>query len=190
MIHAHQQRMLAGAIELKDGEEDPNEIVTKALADLQKTVDERLKAMETKGIDPKLLERLGAVELKLNRPGLDKTEKPGKEQRKAEKKAFEAYVRKGVLTPDETKSLRVSDDTAGGYLAPEQFVTELDRNVVLFSPVRSVARVLTTGSPEVRWPKRTGGMTAQWTGETGPRTETTVTFGNTRYPVSRKAKRS
>jgi HK97 family phage major capsid protein len=60
---------------------------------------------------------------------------------------------------------------------------EIDRNVVLFSPIRSVARVLSTGAPEVRWPKRTGGMTAQWTGETQPKPETTVTFGQSKYPV-------
>src|SRR6185437_2968497 len=102
-----------------------------------------------------------------------------------QKKAFELYARKGkeALSTDEVKSLRVSDDTAGGYLAPDQFAAELDRNVVLFSPVRQVARVLPTGSPEVRWPKRTGGMTAAWVGETQPRPETSVTFGQSRYSV-------
>jgi HK97 family phage major capsid protein len=168
-------------IELKDGDLDPNEIVTKALGDLQKSIDDRLKAIEGKGIDPKLLERLEKVEAKANRPVGDIENVDSK----VEMKAFETFVRKGkeALGADEVKSLRVSDDTAGGFLAPAALQTEIDRNVVLFSPVRQVARVLPTGSPEVRWPKRTGGMTAAWVGETQPRPETTVTFGQSRYPV-------
>jgi HK97 family phage major capsid protein len=103
-------------IELKDGDVDPNEIVIKALGDLQKSVDDRLKVIEGKGIDPKLLERLEKVEAKANRPtGSKDTDNVDAE---LEKKAFETYVRKGVLTAEETKSLRVSDDTTGGYLAP------------------------------------------------------------------------
>src|SRR6266404_2264712 len=168
-------------IELKDGEVDPAELVTKALADLQKSVDDRLKAIEGKGIDPKLLERLAAVEAKANRPA--GTGEGGSVDSKVEQKAFDTYLRKGILTAEETKSLRVSDDTAGGYLAPSILQAEIDRNVVLFSPVRSVARVLSTGAPVVRWPKRTGGMTAAWIGETQARPETTVTFGQSQYPV-------
>lgn len=181
MIHQHKERLLSGAIELKEGDIDPAAIVQKALDDLQKSVDERLKAVEGKGIDPKLQAQIDAIQAKLNRPGTGTDEK--KEAAAVEKKAFETFIRKGVVSTEEAKSLRVSDDTAGGYIAPDQFITELDRNVVLFSPIRSVARVLTTGSPEVRWPRRTGGMTAAWVGETGVRPETTVTFGASRYPV-------
>jgi HK97 family phage major capsid protein len=184
MIHQHKARMLSGAIELKDGEVDPTEIVTKALADLQKSVDDRLKAVEGKGTDARLLERLAAVEAKANRPaGIDS--KDQKEVDAVEAKSFDTFLRKGKesLGADEVKSLRVSDDTAGGYLAPSALQQEIDRNVVLFSPVRSVARVLSTGSPEVRWPKRTSGLTSSWVGETGARPEGTVTFGQSRYPV-------
>lgn len=181
-MHQHKRHLLAGAIELKDGE-DPTAIVQKALDDLQKSVDDRLKAVEGKSIDPKLQEQLDKIMAKMNRPGAGADgDKP---EAKVEAKAFDRFLRGGkeALSADEQKSLRVSDDTAGGYLAPDQFITELDRNVVLWSPVRQVARVLPTGSPEVKWPKRTGGMTAAWVGETGPRPETTVTFGQNRYPV-------
>lgn len=169
-------------IELKEADIDPNELVTKALGDLQKSVEDRLKAVEGKGIDPKVQAQLDKIEAKLNRPGAGGADD---ETAKTEKKAFETYTRKGAeaMSADEIKSLRVSDDTAGGYLAPAAMQAEIDRNVVLFSPVRSVARVLSTGSPEVKWPKRTGGMTATWTGETAPRGSTTVTFGQSRYAV-------
>lgn len=88
--------------------------------------------------------RADALELKLNRPGAAANDN----EPTIEKKAFEAFIRKGKdgLSGDEAKSLRISDDTAGGYLAPAQFQAELDRNVVLFSPVRQVARVIPTGS--------------------------------------------
>lgn len=183
MFHQHKARMLSGAIELKEGDIDPAAIVQKALDDLQKSVDDRLKAVEGKGIDPKLQAQIDAIQAKLNRPGTETDEK--KEAAAVEKKAFENFVRKGkeALSADEIKSLRVSDDTAGGFLAPDAFQAELDRNVVLFSPVRSVARVMPTGAPAVLWPKRTGGMTGAWVGETQARPETTVTFGQNRYGV-------
>jgi HK97 family phage major capsid protein len=183
MYDVSTEAVLTGLIELKDGgEDDPNAIVQKALDDLQKNVDERLKAVETKAGDTKLADRLDKLEAKLNRPGTET--KSGDE--KIEVKAFETFVRRGreALTADEVKALRVSDDTAGGYLAPDEFVADLDRNVVVFSPVRQVARVRSTGGPAVVWPKRTGGMTGQWVGEgPAPRPETTVTFGQSRYPV-------
>jgi HK97 family phage major capsid protein len=175
MFHAHKARMLDGAIELKEGDIDPAAIVQKALEDMQKTLDERFKAIEGKGLDPKIQAQIDSILAKFNRPGIGTETDEAKAAAAVEKKAFETFVRRGRegLNPDEVKSLRVSDDTAGGYIAPEQFQAELDRNVVLFSPVRQVARVLPTGSPEVRWPKRTGGMTAAWVGETGARPETT-----------------
>lgn len=183
MFHQHKARMLSGAIEIKEGDVDPAAIVQKALDDLQKSVDDRLRAVEGKGIDPKLQAQIDAIQAKLNRPGTGTEET--KEADAVEKKAFDNYVRRGRegLNADEMKSLRVSDDTAGGFLAPDAFQAELDRNVVLFSPVRSIARVLPTGAPAVLWPKRTGGMTGAWVGETQARPETTVTFGQNRYGV-------
>lgn len=185
-MHHVSTKAFRGAIELKDGDDvDPNEIVTKALTDLQKTVDDRFKALEGKGIDPKVLERLEKVETKLNRPGAGEEGDDDKKGKKVETKAFDTFVRRGKegLSADEMKSLRVSDDTAGGFIAPETFQAELDRNVALFSPVRAIARVMPTGGPAVLWPKRTGGMTGAWVGETQARPETTVTFGQNRYGV-------
>lgn len=88
-----------------------------------------------------------------------------------ETKAFAGFIRHGRESLDhiEAKSLRVSDDTAGGYLAPDQFVTELLRNLVLMSPIRSIARVATTGAGNVILPKRTSTLTASWVGETDTR---------------------
>ncbi|PZP42418.1 MAG: phage major capsid protein [Azospirillum brasilense] len=126
--------------------------------------------------------RLDRTETVLRRPGAGHDQHP---QAEVETRAFATFLRRGRegMEVPEVRSLRVSDDTAGGYLAPDQFVTELLRNVVAFSPVRSVARVANTSAGAVLLPKRTGGMTAQWVGETAPRPETTVTFGQNRYEV-------
>jgi len=126
--------------------------------------------------------RLDRTETVLRRPGATVEQRQGPE---LETRAFASFLRRGreSLEAPELRSLRVSDDTAGGYLAPDQFVAELLRNVVAFSPVRSVARVTNTAAGAVLLPKRTGGMTAQWVGEISPRPETTVTFGQNRYEV-------
>lgn len=153
-------------LEFKD--ETPN--VEEAIASLTNAfntkmtaLDSTVKSVETKAADAlkPLVERLDKIEAKQGRPATGADEK--KEADAIETKAFETFIRRGkeALTADEVKSLRVSDDTAGGYLAPDSFHAELDRNIVLYSPVRSVARVLPTGAPAVLWPKRTGGMTAQ-----------------------------
>ncbi|TXL75627.1 phage major capsid protein [Vineibacter terrae] len=166
-------------LETKAADDDPDPV--KAIESLTTTLNEKFTGVESEM--KKLGDRLDEEIAKRNRPN---TDKKSDEETAIETKAFDAFLRRGreVLTPDEAKSLRVSDDTAGGYLAPDQFVTELDRNVVLWSPVRQVATVRPTSAPAVLWPKRTGGMTGQWVGE-GPaaRPQTTVTFGQSRYAV-------
>jgi HK97 family phage major capsid protein len=129
-----------------------------------------------------LTERLAAIETRMNRPGLPQEQRnePAVEQR-----AFISFVRTGIerMQADEVRALTVSTDTAGGYLAPEQFVAELDRNLVLFSPIRTVARVTPAGAGEIILPKRTGTMTATWGGETTPTTATQPAYGQQKINV-------
>ncbi|WP_445216200.1 phage major capsid protein [Bradyrhizobium sp. Pa8] len=142
-----------------------------ALARLAETVNTKSAANDN------LKGRLDALELKINRHGLVAAN--DNNAAGPERKAFDSYLRRG----EETKTLRVADDTAGGFFAPEYFQAELDRNLVLFSPIRALARVIPTSSGAVLWPNRQSGMTAQWTGETAPRPSTTMTFGERRYTV-------
>jgi HK97 family phage major capsid protein len=161
--------------------------VEKAISDLTTAFETKITALsaDVKAANDNVAaatKRADALELKFNRPGNHANDN---KEPTVETKAFDTFIRKGRegMTSDEIKGLVISDDTAGGYLAPDAFTTELDRNIVLFSPVRSLARVLPTSSPAVLWPKRTGGMTAQWLGESQARPSTSVTFGNSRYPV-------
>lgn len=89
--------------------------------------------------------------------------------------AFEAYCRKGreALTEVEKKALTVSNDSTGGYLAPPEYVRELLKTITEISPIRSIARVRTTGQRSIQVPKRTSQFAAAWVAESGTRAETT-----------------
>ena len=88
--------------------------------------------------------------------------------------AFDHYCRKGIdaLSPDEKKALTVSNDSTGGYLAPPEYVRELLKEVTEISPIRSIARVRSTGQRSIQIPKKTATFSAQWVAESGTRSET------------------
>lgn len=167
-------------LELKGDDEDVSAIVQKALADLEKTVDDRLKEAEKRTDMSAIDDRLKAVEAKANRPGTTETKAEPTEERKA----FGTYLRYGNQAPaDELKSLIVSSDEQGGYLAPAELSTEFIRDLTEFSPIRSVASVRSIASPSVKYPKRTGITNAQWEGEGDESDESTVTFGQVEVPA-------
>lgn len=125
------------------------------------------------------------VEVELKRP------RDGGEWRKdglaAKRKAFEKLLRYGPerLDHDERQAaVIVADDAKGGYLSPPEFVQEVIRNLVQFSPVRQLARIGNTASGEVLIPKRTATGTAYWTGETETRLEAQPAYGQERIPIN------
>src|SRR6266511_2342143 len=129
----------------------------------------------------KISDKVDAEIAKRNRPGTETKS----EAEEIERKAFEVFIRKGreALGADEVKSLHVSDDTTGGYLAPAEFSAEVDKNVVQFSPVRQAARVGNTSSGSVIVPRRTGRPTAAWVGETETRPTTESAYGQVEIPI-------
>lgn len=145
---------------------DNVESVRAAIAALTGEVEKKSASFE------ELSERLAKLEAKSNRPaGAANDNEPD-----AEKKAFDDFLRKGIL-PAEQKALSVGTDTAGGFTVPEQFVNELLRNVTLFSPIRNYARVMQIASAEAKLPKRSGTLTAAWVSETGARSASEPTYG-------------
>lgn len=182
MQHTSKSAFRAGAIEIKDGDDtNPVDIVTKAIADLTKTVDDRLKVVD--GLDTKALNaRLDKIETELARPNVqtdDKTTEPA-----VETKAFATYLRFGAAAPaEELKTLQVASDPQGGYLAPTEMATEFLRDLVELSPIRSFASVRTTGAPAVSYPKRTGITNAKWKGETQTQEGSEPAFGQEEVPV-------
>lgn len=96
-------------------------------------------------------------------------------QKKEYSPAFEAYIRKGYefMGPNDRKTLTEGVDTAGGFLTPEDYQTELIRKMATNAVIRSLARRVTTGRDLVKWPrvnyttddKYTSGVRMTWTGE-------------------------
>lgn len=199
MKHTCLHARAPGTIELKGDHDDPGDVVTKALAELTKTVTDgqkalgdRIAALETKGGKPaepapkddaaKIVDRLDKIEAKMNRPA------GGKEQKAEptdEQKAFAGYLARGdkALGEVELKTLTVSSDTQGGYLAPTEMSTEMIRDIVEFSPIRTVATVRTTSATAVAYPKRTGITNAKWKGETQAQEGSEPAFGQVEIPI-------
>lgn len=74
---------------------------------------------------------------------------------------------------NEIKSLNVSADAAGGYLAPIEYVRDIIKGVTEISPVRGLVRVRSTSGKSIQIPKRTGQFAARWVAEQGTKSETT-----------------
>lgn len=157
------------------------------------TVESRVGTLEDKvaGMDTRLQKVEDAVgnvaktadriEAKMNRPGAAETKAADGQP---EVKTFTHFLRHGPESlGSEIKSLNRSTDSAGGYLAPDDYRAELDRNLVLFSPMRQIARVSTTSAGKVLLPGRTANLTAAWVGETAARSGTQPTYGQTALEV-------
>lgn len=160
--------------------------VKQALADLEKSVDGKVTTALEAALKPAQdeIKGLKAEIVALKRPGAEAEDEP-----KLEEKAFWGFVRSGaeVLEPEERKSLIVSDDARGGFLAPEQFEALLQKELVEISPIRQAARVTPTSAGRVVWPKRTATPTAHWVGETEERQETAPAYGQVALDVHEMA---
>lgn len=123
-----------------------------------------------------LEQRMAALETRANRPSGGN---PAPGEVPLERRAFTSYLRTGVerMVPDETRALIVSDDTKGGYFAPPEVSAEILKDIIEFSPIRSLARVGSITAPSIVIPKRGTVPTAYWVGEDEDRDETTMSFG-------------
>ena len=117
-------------------------------------------------------EKMARIEKMLSRPLSSKDDVAKADEQKV---AFENYLRKGKdgVEPNELKVLTASNDTAGGYLAPPEYVRELTKTIIEISPIRSISRVRSTTNRSVQIPERTGTFSAVFVAEQGTRSETT-----------------
>lgn len=126
-------------------------------------------------------EQLDRVETILNRPNMGGSDASAKEQ-KEYMAAFERVLRNPsdqrdpvdvALINKRVASLVSGSDTGAGYLlAPPEMQTEIIKNIVEMSPMRSLATVRTIGVSSLKQPKRTGTGSASRIGETATRTNT------------------
>lgn len=131
-------------------------------ADLTK-LEAKMAEIEKKADTSSLAARLDKFEAKMNRLG--GTEQKAEDD--TERKAFAAYLSTGII---EGKALTTASDTPNHVLAPEEIESEFLRNLVEYSPIRTIADVRGTSSAKVILPQRTSVTNAVWVGETAART--------------------
>ncbi len=164
------------AMEIKGEGDEPEQIVTKALGDLQSAVNARLDEITAKQLDAaKITERLDKIEAKANRPGSPDDTDPAAS---VEVKSFGTYLRRGDsgLSDIERKALTVGTDASAGFLAPTTFGDEVLKSLTEHSPIRQFATVKQIGGKDVRYPRRLTGTAATWVAETANRTESSQTY--------------
>lgn len=160
--------MNAGAdfapVEMKAGEE-ADDLVTKALSDLQATVEARLADIEKKSGD-----RLDRVEAALNKPALitkiDDSD--------AEVKAFDGWLRTGRYNL-ETKTLTTGVGSAAP-LIPTQRRDQIIEKLTAFSPVRQLAQVVSVNGGLLQIPRLVDEVVPVSVTEVAARTEDEPTF--------------
>jgi HK97 family phage major capsid protein len=146
-------------------------------AEMRGMLEKQNQRMEETGVKSGLMDeaiarasqRLDSLETRLNRPT------PATKGMKSEEiSGFVNWCRTGV--PSERKLMTVGEDTTGGYLAPVHFVGEMIRAATEYSPIRSIARVRQTSARAIQLPRKTGSISAAWTGEAESTTDTGMTF--------------
>ena len=160
---------------VKETKEDI-EKVNKLIADERKAYDDALKGRISEGDFKAYQEKSRAAELEIKKK-IDELEVRLKatafagggdsKERSPEAKAFEKYIRKGAVEPEEMKLMRVSEDVTGGIISPIEFRAKLIEILIEFSPIRQIASVETIGGSGVEFPKEgVDSVTAAWPDET------------------------
>ena len=93
------------------------------------------------------------------------------------KSAWSSYIRTGdggALSSLEGKSLTAGIDAEGGYVAPAETESRIDRALAEASPFRRIAAIRRVGAGSFKKPVSAGGTAAGWAGETDARPETTA----------------
>ena len=149
-----------------------------SLLDLQEAKNQaKFNEIQEKANKTEQLEnRLNSIEADLKR-GLSGEEKQAKTQ---ELKSFEQLLLKGNIAirgTEEQKYLQERNNEQGGYLAPAEYANEIIKKITEISPVRSVARIITTSAKEIKFPKRNGLVSGGWVGEAQTSAQSNSTYG-------------
>lgn len=85
--------------------------------------------------------------------------------------------------PEDMKTMTLADEGSLGFLAPPEFMADVLKNVVQFSPFRNVVTVRTIAGRELQRPRRASTLSASWIGEDGLPSETTKTHDLIKIPA-------
>ena len=158
----------------KNGVADPTleSKLTAIEAEMDKFGDVNNQIAAQKAKEEQIEEKLANLETMLKRPVSSADEA---QEVDIQMKSWEKWIRKGDESLDdaEKKALTVGTAATAGNYAPAEYVEELIKIIEDISPVRSVARVRQTSNKEIEVPSKTANFAANWTAETGTRSETT-----------------
>lgn len=92
--------------------------------------------------------------------------------------AFQAFARKGIDNGLQALEIQASmttgSDPDGGYAVPIVIEKEIEKMLLNESPMRSICKVITVGTPNYHKLVNKGGTTSGWVGETQERPETST----------------
>jgi HK97 family phage major capsid protein len=129
-----------------------------------------------------LRDRVEELEAKGMKPGLTAGQRVEDEY----KGAFENWVRsRGQSVNDEQKmvelgrkaaaehkDITIGSQAGGGYAVPKIISSEIEKQELKFSPIRSLVKVVSAGSSDYKELVSINGATSGWVGESGSRTAT------------------
>lgn len=128
-----------------------------------------------------LRERVEELESRAKTPGRTAQQKLQDEY----KSAFTNWIRNRGQSPDderkmvdlqrraaEFKDITIGTPSAGGYGVPEEIAREIEKLELKFSPVRSLVKVVRSGTSDYKELVSINAATSGWIGESGTRTAT------------------
>jgi HK97 family phage major capsid protein len=174
-----------------------HETMLKAIADLHKAVDTKAEAGRAEQkqlidrINAEVNAKVDAIEVKLKRTAFTPASNLPEEKAMNVKKAAKLFIKKvaGIrlsdeegkflieqsdYTPEQQKALSLGDDTAAGYLAPKEYVNQIIKASIPFSPIRQLATVRQTANKAIMIPRRTTPLAASWVGQGATGSEDTA----------------
>jgi HK97 family phage major capsid protein len=163
-------------MEIKELFDVQKEMLTKMGASVEEIVKQH-KELETR-----------ISEMEKRTPGVSVPGLEGKEKDFSLQRAINAIVtgdwknagfEKEVFNASEKKAMSAGSDTAGGYIVPNELLSDFIEFLRAKPVVSQMGATVLTGlnGVPVEIPKQTGGATAYWVGENQAITESALTFG-------------
>lgn len=159
------------------------EIESTALASINAEINKHVKARQEAEAQMKFMEeRLEELESRREKPGATAEEKLQAEY----KSAFTDWIRQRGQSAEaeqkmqnlmkraasEFKAVTIGTAAAGGYAVPEEISREVEKLELKFSPVRSLVKVVRTGSSDYKELVSVNAATGGWVAEGGTRSAT------------------
>jgi HK97 family phage major capsid protein len=160
------------------------------IAEVKTALDNLTKDINTKTAPFADLEkRLAAAEAKLARPNIQTKAATSDEAKELEAKALNSFLRNGAAGLDETerKTLNIGTGSAGGFVTAPEFSTVIVNKLTQFSPVRSVASVMSIGAGKVFIPVGNADLAGGWVTEVGARPSSDASFAQVEIDANEHA---